>query len=184
MPSQKSKGLRRGPAPCDRNRKGYRRQYSRNRQQVQESPSLEAHPHGCLCRCKQQSRIIARIPGHAFQLSGLSDISSRSAVTRLCLVPLSGSCCCPPRSSPCPRHRRLLFDPRESPQRNCRANRHKILSSTVFWRTRLGQNAISPTLSRYPAGAPRRVPGHPRHGGLSAPRDRPAVPNRRVRQRE
>ena len=76
---QKSKGLRRGPASCDRNRKRYRRQYSRNRQQSSRIAWPHSPPAGYLCLRQQRSRIIGRAPAHIFRLSRLSDISSRSS---------------------------------------------------------------------------------------------------------
>ena len=85
---------------------------------VQESPSLEVHSRGCLCRCKQRFRIIGRVPGPYRR---------------------------PPPSSSCPRLRRLLlFDPRDSSQRKLPGQQaQKILSLTVFWGTRLGARGRS-----------------------------------------
>ena len=148
MPSKKARASEEAPRPTIETARGINDNIAEPGKKVQEPPSLEAYPHGCLCRRKQRSRIIARVPGPCLPALGTFRhlVSIRRHASLSCCS--LGQCCCPPRSSRCPRLRRpLLFDPRES-QRNC-CEVYSFLEDTS------GQNTVTP--SRPPAGCRGRL---------------------------
>ena len=63
MPAKKARASEEAPRPAIETARGIDDNIAETGNKVQESPSLAAHPHTCLCRRQQRSRIIGRAPG-------------------------------------------------------------------------------------------------------------------------